>query len=263
MWASLIAGPNHHASQGCHGDSYMDAKAPNTQMTRDDDLSSGIRKRALQILFQMLLTGGILFLSSGRLDWWMAWAYLGIQIAGIIANAIVLMRVHPELIAERAQTGPGTKDWDKTLASLGVLASLGTLLFAGLDVRFGWSTQISPLLQMAALVPVAGGFAFSSWAMVSNAFFAGTVRIQEERGHAVCSSGPYRLMRHPGYAGWTLSGLATPVMLGSLWALVPAVLTAAILVVRTSLEDKTLQEELTGYAEYAQEVRCRLVPGVW
>jgi protein-S-isoprenylcysteine O-methyltransferase Ste14 len=130
-------------------------------------------------------------------------------------------------------------------------------------MRFGWSPHIPWGVQLAALVFVVLGFGFASWAMIANAFFAGPVRIQDERGHAVASEGPYRFVRHPGYVGWIVSGVALPLMLGSGWALIPAVLAAVALIIRTALEDRTLREELDGYTEYAQRVRYRLVPGIW
>jgi protein-S-isoprenylcysteine O-methyltransferase Ste14 len=101
------------------------------------------------------------------------------------------------------------------------------------------------------------------WAMTANAFFAQTVRIQEERGHTVATGGPYRIVRHPGYVASILSQIATPLILGSVWAFIPAGLAALLFVVRTALEDKTLLEELDGYKEYAGRVRYRLLPGVW
>ncbi|MGB3905826.1 MAG: isoprenylcysteine carboxylmethyltransferase family protein [Anaerolineae bacterium] len=231
--------------------------------TGKPDITRGIMKRGLQIGIQMLITGAILFISSGRLDWWMAWAYLGIQVIGVGVNSFVLMRISPELIAERARLGANAKSWDKVLGTLWGILSLIALLIAGLDMRFGWSPEISLAAQVVALVLVVLGSAVASWAMISNAFFAGAVRIQEERGHTTVSEGPYRLVRHPGYAGWTLSGIALTLMLGSLWAVIPAVLAAIALVVRTSLEDEFLQQELEGYEEYAQVVRYRLVPGLW
>lgn len=241
----------------------MNNTAPVERETAKSDLTRGILKRGLQIAIQVLLTAAILFICSGRLDWWMAWVYVSIQVVGVSVNAAILMRIHPELIAERARVREFTKRWDRILATLWGLLSLAALLIAGLDMRFGWSPEISPAVQVAGLVLVVLGFSFSSWAIVSNAFFAGPVRIQEERGHAVCSSGPYRFVRHPGYAGWILGGIAMPVMLGPLWALIPAALAALFLVVRTSLEDEFLQQELEGYEEYAQVVRYRLVPGLW
>jgi protein-S-isoprenylcysteine O-methyltransferase Ste14 len=160
--------------------------------------------------------------------------------------------------------GPGTKGWDKALATLyGLVSGIGPLLIAGLDMRFGWSPEIPLTFRLIALVAMVLGFALASWAMLSNVFFATTVRIQDERGHAVATGGPYQFMRHPGYAGWLLAGIATPLVLGSWWALIPAVLGGVFLVIRTALEDKTLQEELDGYREYAQKVPYRLVPSVW
>jgi protein-S-isoprenylcysteine O-methyltransferase Ste14 len=107
------------------------------------------------------------------------------------------------------------------------------------------------------------GLALFSWAMFSNTFFSSAVRIQQERGHAVCNTGPYRFVRHPGYVGAILQSLVMPLMLNSLWAFIPAGLAVLLMVVRTALEDKTLQEELQGYTEYAHRVRYRLLPGVW
>jgi len=229
------------------------------------DVTSGILRRAVQLGIQFLLLAAILFLSSGRLDWWFAWVYLGIFVIGVGVNAFVLLRTNPELIAERArQFTPETKKWDRILATIwGLMSAIVSLLVAGLDKRFGWSPQIPLTVQLIAMLLHMFGSAFAGWALVSNAFFAGTVRIQTERGHAVVSTGPYRIVRHPGYAGWILSGLATPVMLASLWALLPATLAQGALVLRTALEDRTLREELPGYRDYARKVRHRLVPGIW
>lgn len=230
----------------------------------EPDMRAGIKKRAIQLFIQILIMAALLFIPSGRLDWVMAWAYLGIYVVGIAINSIILLRHNPALIAERAERGAGTKGWDKVLTTIyGLVSYIGTLLIAGLDVRFGWSPEISLVLRLIATLAMALGFGLSSWAMLSNAFFATTVRIQDERGHTVVSGGPYRLVRHPGYAGWLVAGLATPVMLGSWWALIPAVLSMILLIVRTALEDQTLQEELDGYAYYTQQVRYRLLPGIW
>ena len=243
----------------------MSTNEPVRQSISQTELTRGISKRAVQIGIQFLLPAGILFLSSGRLDWWFAWVYLGIFVFAVGVNSFVVLRTNPELIAERArQFTPETKKWDRILATLwGLMSAIVALLVAGLDVRFGWSPQIPLTVQLIAMLLHMFGSAFASWALVSNAFFSGTVYIQTERGHAVFSTGPYRIVRHPGYAGWILSGLAVPVMLGSWWALVPATLAQGALVMRTALEDRTLREELPGYEEYAQRVRYHLVPGIW
>ena len=117
--------------------------------------------------------------------------------------------------------------------------------------------------QLAALALILAGYAFGTWVLLENRFFSGMVRIQRDRGHQVVSSGPYAWMRHPGYAGAIRTYLATPILLKALWAYVPVALLTAALVARTGLEDRWLQEQLEGYAEYAQRVRYRLLPGIW
>ncbi len=226
-------------------------------------MTEKILKRMLQIIFQIIIIAAILFISSGRLDWWMAWVYLGIFVAGVCVNMILIIRKNPELIEERSQIKANTKKWDFYLAGLLSLVSIVVLLVSGLDIRFEWSEEIPFVLQFAAVVLVVLGSVLGSWAIVSNPYFASTVRIQSERGHKVVSNGPYRYIRHPGYAGWILSGIALPVMLGSLWALIPSGLTALILIIRTGLEDRTLRRELPGYEEYSQNTHFRLVPYVW
>ncbi|MDH4258404.1 MAG: isoprenylcysteine carboxylmethyltransferase family protein [Candidatus Aminicenantes bacterium] len=226
-------------------------------------MNDKILKRTLQILFQIIMIATILFVSSGRLDWWMAWIYISLFIIGVSINMIILVHRDSGLIEERSEIKADTKKWDFWLAGFFSLMSSVTLLISGLDIRFGWSEEIPSVLQFAAMVLVALGSALGSWAILSNPFFASTVRIQSERGHAVISHGPYHYVRHPGYSGWILTGMALPVMLGSLWALIPAGLTAIILIIRTGLEDWTLRRELPGYEEYSQNTHFRLVPYVW
>jgi len=243
----------------------MATNEPAKQSASQPELTRGILKRAAQIGIQLLIFAAILFLSSGRLDWWFAWAYLAIFVLGVGANSYVVLRTNPELVAERArQFTPETRRWDRILATLwGVMSAIVSLLVAGLDKRFGWSPQIPLTVQLAAMLVHMFGSAFAGWALVSNAFFSGTVRVQRERGHVVVSTGPYQFVRHPGYAGWMISNLGSVIMLGSIWALLPAVIAVVALLARTVLEDQTLREELPGYAEYAQRIRYRLVPGIW
>jgi protein-S-isoprenylcysteine O-methyltransferase Ste14 len=138
-----------------------------------------------------------------------------------------------------------------------------TWIVAGLDFRNSWSSGIGMAGQIVALLSVIAGYALVVWATGVNAFFSQVVRIQAERGHTVISNGPYQYVRHPPYVGMILVMLASPIMLGSWWALIPGAFSAVLMIIRTSLEDRTLQAELPGYIEYAQRVRYRLVPGVW
>ncbi|HSW63430.1 MAG TPA: isoprenylcysteine carboxylmethyltransferase family protein [Dissulfurispiraceae bacterium] len=224
--------------------------------------AAGVRKRATQLLVSGAVIAVAMFAPAGRIDWWQAWAFLGIFFGTIAFNAVFILRRDPELIAERAETKKNTKGWDKTMTAAITVMTLLALVVAGLDVRFGWSS-VPLAVSVSGLVLVVVGNALVSWGMAANRFFARTVRIQQDRGQTVCSAGPYRFVRHPGYAGMIVYGLAMAPGLGSWWALVPAVLAAVAFVVRTLLEDHMLQTELPGYSDYTTRVRYRLVPGIW
>lgn len=224
------------------------------------ELQQAVRKRVFQVLAMVLIYGAALFLAAGRLGWLWGWVYLDLYLALIVANALVMDR---ELVAERAEVREGTKGWDRLLGGVSLLlVQPVTFVVAGLDERFGWTDVVLPLQLLAALL-LALANALVVWAMASNRFFAVTVRIQEERGHDVVTQGAYRLVRHPAYLAFLLMGIATPPLLDSWWAAIPALLGSAGMVVRTALEDRTLRRELPGYEEYAEEVRYRLLPGVW
>lgn len=207
-----------------------------------------------------------LLVLGGDAGWRQAWVLAAlIFAAGMGARAWAEWR-HPGLMAEREtrENTPGVKSWDKALAPLmAVTISIGLFVVAGLDHRYGWSPEFPLWLNLLGLALVALGYAFGAWAMVENRFFSGMVRIQTDRGHTVCDSGPYRFVRHPGYAGNILALPGVALCLGSLWTFVPAALALVIAVTRTELEDRTLQEELPGYRDYARRVRYRLLPGVY
>jgi protein-S-isoprenylcysteine O-methyltransferase Ste14 len=204
-----------------------------------------------------------LFIPAGRWNWVWGWALVGIYAVWVSANALILIPRSPELLAERAQRKKGIKDWDTVLMSIVGILTLCKHIVAGLDVRYGWTAPIPVWLQIVTLVIAVLGYALGTWAMAVNAFFSQIVRIQDDRGHTVVTDGPYQFVRHPGYVGVIAFELATPIMLGSLWALIAGVLAALLVVVRTALEDRTLRKELEGYAEYVQQTRYRLLPGVW
>ena len=220
-----------------------------------------IARGRVETVAAIVYLGVALFLSAGRLDWWMAWAYFGI----LVINTVLVARImHPELLAERTGIGEGAKKWDFFLALyLGRVGPLAMLTVAGLDKRFGWSADVPLAWQWVALLVVVLSMVLSDWAMMVNKFFAAVVRIQKDRGHTVVTGGPYRFVRHPGYAATLLNYIAAPFMLGTLWALIPAGLIVAVTILRTALEDRTLREELEGYQDYPRRVRYRLLPGVW
>jgi len=241
----------------------MNANTRLEQTNGSSDVTGGVVRRMIQVVFTFLIQAACLFLSSGRLDWVWAWAFLGVGMGILVFNMLAVMPKNLEMVAERGRVGEDAKDWDKKMALLGIVGQLSIWIVAGLDVRFGWSPPLHWAVHLVALALVTLGYLTWSWAMMSNKFFSGVVRIQKDRGHTVATGGPYRYVRHPGYVGWIIICLATPLALGSLWALIPAVLAVGLTVVRTALEDRTLRAELPGYEEYAQQVRYRLLPGVW
>jgi protein-S-isoprenylcysteine O-methyltransferase Ste14 len=216
------------------------------------------------VIVLVLFQSAVLFLSSGQLDWLWAFVYLGTYLVAILVNAVLMLRANPETIAERGRGREEMKDWDKVVGGLfGVFYFVLILLVSGLDVRFGWTGEVALAIHIAGFVAFVIGFALFSWSMVSNAYFSTVVRIQEDRGQTVCDTGPYRFVRHPGYVGAILQSLSVPLLLGSVWALIPAGIAVLLLVIRTALEDRTLHAELAGYGEYAVRVRYRLLPTIW
>ena len=202
---------------------------------------------------------------SGAWDWWEAWAYAVLNILGFIISRVLAARRNPDILAERARSMElqDAKPWDKILSPALAFGGLLILIVAGADKGFGWSTPFSLNLKITALVVIFLSYVFASWALVENKFFSGVVRIQTDRGHHVVTTGPYRIVRHPGYAGALWTYLAMPILFDSLWAFIPSLLLAGVLVLRTSLEDSTLQAELSGYKEFTQKTRHRLFPGIW
>jgi len=208
------------------------------------------------------LTPMIIF---GVWDWWEAWAYAVLNVLAFTLSRGLAARRHPDILNDRARSMDmeDAKPWDKILSPMLAFGGLLILIVAGADKGFGWSGTFSPNARIASLIVILLGYAFSSWALIENRFFSGVVRIQTDREHHVVTTGPYRHVRHPGYAGALWSYIAMPVLLDSLWAIVSTVLVFGVLVLRTLLEDRTLQAELSGYREFAQKTRYRLFPGIW
>jgi len=222
-------------------------------------------KRLAQVLVTVAALAAMLFVSSWRFDWVMAWVYVS-AFALVLTVMVVYQELsNPELLQERAEFKPreGVQAWDVILSAVIRVSLLASYVVAGLDVRFGWKPEIPLAVQMAAFALGLLGVGLIVWAMAANRYAAVYARIQQERGHAVATTGPYRIVRHPFYVGVITFSLTVPVALGSPWALINGGLAALLFVVKTALEDRMLQAELPGYREYAEQVRYRLLPRVW
>jgi protein-S-isoprenylcysteine O-methyltransferase Ste14 len=227
---------------------------------------SAVNKWIIQSALGMVGYAVLLFGVAGTLSWTWGWVLLATVTAFMAAHPLLLLPINPELLAEREKGAldRGVKTWDKWTSMLAAgVFPIASWVVAGLDVRFGWTGAVPLACHLGGLLVMVLGLALFLWALVSNAFFAEGVRIQKERGHTVATGGPYRYVRHPGYIGAILSQLATPFLLGSPWAGIPSLASAAAYVLRTALEDRTLQQELPGYSDYAQQTRYRLFPGLW
>ena len=224
-------------------------------------------KTLVRFIFTTVFLLGVLFLAAGRLDWWEAWAYAGMTMFVLLSSRAVLIIKNPDLAQERAARADqkeGVKSWDKILMPLTAMyLPVISWVVAGLDKRFGWTPDIADYIQIIALGVIIIGSSIGTWAMLTNQFFSSHVRIQTDRGHQVVDTGPYQIVRHPGYAGGLISWLAAPVFFSSYWLVIPTILAIIGSVLRTKLEDDTLQEELPGYKEYVGNVPFRLVPGIW
>jgi protein-S-isoprenylcysteine O-methyltransferase Ste14 len=214
-------------------------------------------------LLSVVFIGVALFWSAGRVTWWPAWAAIAVWLGSFLATDVLLLRSTPGLLAERMRPPQGAKQWDRILVSALRLMEFVRYLLAGFDRRYSWTGDFPPGLQIAALAVCVIGQALFVWAMASNAYFSQVVRIQSDRGHTVISNGPYRLVRHPGYAGMILFELAVSTLLGSWPAILAGGICTILLTLRTAIEDRTLQVELPGYADYARQIRQRLIPGIW
>lgn len=223
-----------------------------------------IRLWMTKLVLGLLLLAALVILSSGRPDWVEGWLFAAAMMVNVVALTATSFLGDTGLLVERSGLQPGVKRWDIPLASLMAYLPLVILVLAGLNLRYGWEAPY-PLTTRAAggILLLAGMVVLFTWAVLSNRFFSPIMRIQANRGHTVETGGPYRFIRHPGYAAMLLAYPGMALLLGFSWNLLLAGIAILVAVVRTAWEDRTLLEELSGYREYASRVRYRLVPGIW
>jgi protein-S-isoprenylcysteine O-methyltransferase Ste14 len=227
-------------------------------------ISTGLLRRAIVTLGIFLLVLGIaLFLPAGNLRWAQGWLFLLVFLVLMTVSTAYLWRTNPDIFVARSRIHPGTKAWDKVLMAILLPSFFAVFVVAGFDAgRFHWSS-VPPAAIVLGYVLLCVGFFLSIWVYRVNKFAEPSVRIQTERGHKVIDTGPYAIVRHPLYLGGLIMFIGVPLALGSYRALVPTAIATVVIIVRIVLEERTLQEELEGYKEYAARVRYRLIPGVW
>jgi protein-S-isoprenylcysteine O-methyltransferase Ste14 len=228
-------------------------------MKNKEDLNGWL---VVKILFRLFLFPVFLFLPAGTLYWPEAWLFFLIYYSWAGPVLVWLWKNDPELLKERVALKKPEKSWDKVIVFLGSILFFALFLIIGFDVRYQWS-QTPFVVKLLGITFVTPSLILFFLVMRENTYLSRIVEIEKERGHKVITSGPYGFVRHPLYVGVIILVLAMPLALGSLYAVIPAVLLDGLLVVRTYLEDKMLHEELPGYKEYAKKTRYRLLPSVW
>jgi protein-S-isoprenylcysteine O-methyltransferase Ste14 len=225
--------------------------------------ANGYLKAIAKGVLSLLLIIALILVLAGRITYWQGWVF-SIYACSRSLIASVIFAKKPDVIKERFKPGPGTVWWDKLFWVLYGPLTFVIIIIAVLDGgRFQWTVELPMLVYMAGYALLILSDFVKSWCMWVNRFFSTTVRIQMDREHEVIQSGPYRFVRHPGYLAGIFMMISMPLVLGSLWGLIPAALVAILLIIRTQLEDAYLQKELPGYADYVKKVKYRLLPGIW
>jgi protein-S-isoprenylcysteine O-methyltransferase Ste14 len=218
----------------------------------------------LMVVGQFAAAGIAVFLSAGRIDWLYGWIYVCAFAALTGLAYLVILPRDPELAAERRNAKRLATRADRAMAApMSVYLPVVILVVAGLGERLGWRPSLPAAVRLAGLLTAVLGYLFTLWALSSNTFFSSVVRIQSERGHHLITGGPYRIVRHPGYAGFIAFWAGSALLLGSVWALIPTALLAGLTALRVILEERTLKAGLDGYVDYVRSVRYRLLPGIW
>lgn len=210
-----------------------------------------------------VLFGLALFLPAGTLAWPAAWVFLGMFFTFFLGTNIWLFRHNPALLQERAHLAmPDQKGWDRVFFPLLLVEPFFWLACTGFDRRWRWSAMPLGLQALGGLLLLVS-FYLLFLTFRENSYLSTVVRIQEERGHNVISSGPYHYVRHPMYAGFLIFALGATLLLGSWYGLLPGLGLVLLVARRAVLEERVLRQELDGYSAYMRQVPYRMIPGVW
>ncbi len=222
-----------------------------------------IAQSMVKLAITLGLVMALMFVPAGTWDWPRGWAYLGFFVVAMIIAVIAIWRLNPEIFEARSRIQPGTKSWDYIYIALAIGGLAAVIPVAALDDgRFHWTPVPDWVVWLGYGLSIIA-FAGQVWSQAVNRHFEPGIRIQSDRGHKVVDSGPYAIVRHPGYVSGALLAFATALALGSFWALIPAIIAKLALLFRTIAEERVLVAELPGYREYTQRVKYRWVPGVW
>ena len=219
----------------------------------------GVQKIATNFVVLALL----LFLSARSLRFWQAWAFLGLMLISWTISFLNFLQHDPQLLIRRLRREESDPE-QKLFQKLFILTLVSGLVIAGFDFRFGWSRHFGAIplpVVAAAQILVVGAYFFVFWVMKTNTFAGSTIQVEKDQ--QVISHGPYALMRHPMYTGMVLAAVAIPIALGSYVAFPIFCLMVPILAYRLLHEEKTLRRDLSGYSEYCERIRFRLIPGLW
>ena len=231
---------------------------PDIAMTQN----RAVLRSFISLIVTLIIMGLLLFVPAGTLDWPLGWWFLATFLVCTLIAVAIIWRLNPEIFVARSRIQPGTKVWDYFFIALAIGGFALVLPVAALDFRFSWSAMPGWVIVLGYLLFLLA-YAGSIWPVAVNRHFEPGVRIQTDRGQTVVDTGPYAIVRHPGYISGSLLAWAMALMLASWWALIPALVATLALAVRTVFEERTLRAELAGYTEYTQRVRYRWVPGVW
>lgn len=205
----------------------------------------------------------LLFISAGRINYWQGWLYATVNLILVVINSFALIN-NNELAEERSKSGIGAKTWDKMIIGFSAITLVIVYVVAGLDSgRYHWSPKLHWSLHLLGIVLLMSGEVFFFFAQRQNKFFSSVMRIQSDRGHSVCETGIYKIIRHPAYLGTIITAIGIPLILGSFWSFIPSFVSIILTFIRTCLEDKTLINELNGYPDYTHKTPYRLIPGIW